>query len=133
MVLFSKIPTIKYELNEYSLELRLVNDTLNITMQLHEAPLSTKSLYSTTEILAQNLPDIFTNICYNDSNLTFYQESQNTEIGHLFEHILLENLTRSRGDKLRAPLQGKTKWNWEREPIGKFHIRLAPVISNRQQ
>lgn len=129
MVYLSKLPKIKYNSPQYSLDIGLKQETLLITMQLHSLPLSTRNLAKTNRILEKNLPSIF-NQCFNDENLCFYDEAKNTEIGHLFEHILLENLviTSQITKKVnKAIMSGRTSWNWEKEPVGRFHIKLNPV------
>ena len=65
--------------------------------------------------------------CFNDDGLPFRMEVKHTEIGHLFEHILLEYLCQGKIAKgaQRASYSGNTKWNWIKEPRGTFHIRLS--------
>jgi hypothetical protein len=50
-----------------------------------------------------------------------------TEIGHLFEHILLEYLCLAKLDsgEKSAEFCGCTTWNWKREPKGMFHIEIT--------
>lgn len=126
MVFFSKLPKIEYITPYYSLDISLNKTNLLIIMQVISAPLSTKRLLQTNLLLKKYLPSIFKNKCFNEANLSFFEEVKDTEIGHLFEHILLETiaLEKVRSDCLKSTLRGKTSWNWEVDPVGKFHIRL---------
>ncbi len=87
---------------------------------------NTRSIPETYDILNTSLPQIFRSKCFNDDKLPFSKEVQSTEIGHLFEHILLEYLcdykfTKGYND---AVFTGETSWNWKKDPYGTFHIRV---------
>ena len=88
---------------------------------------NTTEIPSVYELLRENLPSVLLTTCYNDMNLPFEEEVRNTEIGHLFEHILLEYLCQMKIRKgaRRATFAGRTKWNWSRDPMGRFHIHLT--------
>lgn len=133
MVYIQKLPTIKYSSSQYSLEINLKKASLSITMQLLSTPLSTKRLVATNDILNQELPSIFQSQCFNDDNLSFFEEAKNTEIGHLFEHILLENLAQTSALDENSSVSGRTSWNWEQDPIGRFHIQINPIHYQRSE
>jgi len=87
---------------------------------------NTRNIPETYTILNKLLPQIFLSKCFNDDRLTFKTEVQRTEIGHLFEHILLEYLCDykfSKGYK-DVVFTGVTNWNWKKDPYGTFHIRV---------
>jgi len=88
--------------------------------------LTTKEFTHTSTVLKDTLPSIFASKCFNDLGFTFEKEVQATEIGHLFEHIILEYLCLSKIDSgyKEALYIGKTRWNWIKEPTGLFHITL---------
>lgn len=73
--------------------------------------------------LAQNLltmlPTLGEHECVNRRNLAFAEELTQTELGHVFEHVVLEVLS-LRGLSTR----GQTTWNWERDPIGTYHVSI---------
>ncbi len=98
-----------------------------IVMQTYTQLIQTSELPLTRLILTFFLPNIFNHDCFNQKKLTFLQEVGSTEIGHLFEHILLQYLTESvytyRG--LRKNFQGETLWNWRKDPYGLFHILIT--------
>ena len=112
--------------NLFSLAIIQKQTSTRITMDLHYNQLNTEEMPSIVSQLEENLPSVLSTICYNDNNLPFNEEVQNTEIGHLFEHILLEYLCQHKLAKgaRRATYAGRTKWNWHRDPMGRFHIHL---------
>jgi hypothetical protein len=112
--------------NLFTLAIIQKQTSTRITMDLHYNQLNTEEIPSIVSLLEENLPSVLSTICYNDNNLPFNEEVQNTELGHLFEHILLEYLCQHKMAKgaRRATYAGRTKWNWTRDPLGRFHIQL---------
>jgi len=113
--------------NLFSLAITQRRTTTKITMDVLYNQLSTAEIPSVTELLQENLPSVLMTTCYNDLDLPFNEEVRNTEIGHLFEHILLEYLCQHKIAKgaRQATYAGRTRWNWTRDPLGRFHIRLT--------
>jgi len=110
----------------FSLHINLTHGKLFIFMQLHQDIVNTQNLPHTYAILQKTLPTILRATCFNEGNIPFCKEVRRTEIGHLFEHILLEYLCKEKllaGAK-RAMFEGVTDWNWEKEPYGSFHITI---------
>lgn len=103
------------------------NTSTKIVMQLMNNQLNTATVPSIVSLLKYHLPNVLLTKCYNDDNLPFSIEVKNTETGHLFEHILLEYLCQLKIAKghSRASYVGRTRWNWIRDPKGKFHIHLT--------
>ena len=100
--------------------------TTSILMECQDPIIETDQLPKTFEILNKMLPSIFKSKCYNDKNLPFFIEVRSTEIGHLFEHIMLEYICQikiARGLK-KASISGVTDWNWRKDLIGTFHITI---------
>lgn len=97
-----------------------------IHMQLLSKHLNTSHIPYIEQLLKQHLPNVLLTECFNDDNIPFAIEVKNTEIGHLFEHILLEYLCQLKIAKgfSRAVFAGRTRWNWIRDPKGTFHIHL---------
>ncbi|MCL4415135.1 MAG: hypothetical protein M1365_00315 [Actinobacteria bacterium] len=77
----------------------------------------------TLEILEKKVPTIFNSKCLNKYNLPFRIEAAQTEIGHLFEHIVLEFLSKYRNDP-KEKFKGRTIWNWKVNPRGFFEIKI---------
>lgn len=110
----------------YNLKLALKQNYLKLTMQLDGMPYTTHKMPHVTEILKARLPSIFRCRCFNNEHLPFSQEMKKTEIGHLYEHVMLEYLARllsAKGIK-QSKVKGVTTWNWHREKPGTFHIKI---------
>ncbi len=113
--------------NLFSLAITQKQTRTKITMDLLYNQISTQEIPLITDLLEENLPSVLATTCYNDFGLPFDEEVRNTEIGHLFEHILLEYLCQNKLAKgaRRATYVGRTTWNWVRDPLGRFHIHLT--------
>jgi len=113
--------------NLFSLAITQRRTRTKITMDVLYNQINTAEIPSLVDLLRQNLPSVLLTTCYNDMNLPFSDEVRNTEIGHLFEHILLEYLCQHKIAKgaRRATSDGRTKWNWTRDPLGRLHIHLT--------
>jgi len=101
-------------------------------MLMRQSSVNTSDFPHTYRTLKTFLPSVLTTECFNDENLPFSQEVKSTEIGHLFEHILLEYMCQlkiAKGHK-SAVFAGKTRWNWERDPRGTFHIRVNCTLKD---
>ncbi len=108
--------------------LKIAQKTLHsaIFMQLHTAVVTTRELPQTFGILKRNLPRVLKTECFNSRNLPFSVEVRNTEVGHLFEHIMLTHLCQfklARGWE-EAVFNGETVWNWKCESRGSFRIYI---------
>jgi hypothetical protein len=113
--------------NLFSLAIIQKQTRTKITMDLLHNQINTEEIPFITDLLQENLPSVLSTACYNDLGLPFDEEVRNTEIGHLFEHILLEYLCQNKLAKgaRRATYAGRTTWNWVRDPLGRFHIHLT--------
>ncbi len=112
--------------NNFSLSVEQKRASAKIQMMILKDPINTEGLPYTFDILKTFLPSVLTSECFNDQNLPFHKEVKKTEIGHLFEHILLEYMCQlkiAKGNKY-ASYSGRTKWNWKRDPRGMFHIHI---------
>ena len=77
-------------------------------------------------ILFRMFPYLAAQRCYNDLSLSFRREAENTEIPHLFEHLLLEIQKQvRRGIVNPSPISGETEWNWTVDPRGRFHVTVG--------
>jgi hypothetical protein len=113
------------------------DDKVHIVMQLNTDIVNTQFLPKTLSILQSQFPGVLRTACFNDQNLPFVEEVKRTEIGHLFEHILLESLCLEKMalGATQVCFNGRTDWNWQKEERGKFHIfvdraeEAKPVLS----
>lgn len=72
------------------------------------------------ERLLQSLPSLAEHRCQNRNGLPFVEELEDSELGHVFEHVVLELLA-DRGVYTR----GQTTWNWDRDPIGTYQVTIS--------
>lgn len=112
--------------NLFTLSIDRQKHKIRILMQLLIPQVNTKDFPLTQQLLQLYLPSIFRSTCYNEDNLPFHKEVTQTEVGHLFEHILLEYLciVQLENGLEEATYEGVTDWNWVREPQGSFHITI---------
>ncbi|HEX8923115.1 MAG TPA: hypothetical protein VF810_02585 [Patescibacteria group bacterium] len=98
-----------------------------IDMEMLVNILQTGKLPFTLDLLKTHLPGVLKTKCFNENNLCFEEEVKNTEIAHLFEHILLENLyqIKIREGFRNVMYRGDTSWNWKKDKRGIFHIYLS--------
>ncbi len=101
-------------------------DHAEITIQFFTSYFTTNELPGTISVLETLLPRIFKHKCFNNGNFAFKKEAANTELGHLFEHILLEFLCiyKYKNGQIDFNLKGLTEWNWAQDPRGIFYISL---------
>jgi hypothetical protein len=113
--------------NLFSLAITQKRTSTQIIMDVLYNQLNTSEIPYLYDLLKENLPSILLSKCYNDLDLPFNDEVRNTELGHLFEHILLEYLCEHKIAKgaRAATYAGRTRWNWNRDPLGRFHIHLT--------
>jgi hypothetical protein len=57
--------------------------------------------------------------------LPFAEEVKHTEMAHLFEHILLDQLCQEKSAEVDAEYSGQTQWNWNKHPIGSFQVTVG--------
>jgi hypothetical protein len=120
--IFSLIPT--YTSNHFWLSYQTTANNTHIEMQMKSKIWSTANLPQTLNFLQDNFPQVLKTRCFNDQNLPFTEEVKNTEIGHLFEHILLQQLylLKSSAGFTNVTFNGRTFWNWNKHPYGHFQI-----------
>ena len=69
------------------------------------------------------LPRMRRHTCFNESGSTFCQECRNTEIAHLFEHIIIELQLQAQQEPTDV-LRGETEWNWHVDPKGHYRVSV---------
>ncbi len=111
----------------YSLEIDHKKQSTELTMTLTIPTVNTRYIPLTFSILKKILPTIFDSMCFNDDKLPFIKEVKATEVGHLFEHVLLEYLCEEKLARgfLDVEYSGETKWDWREDPRGTFHITIS--------
>lgn len=116
----------KFSNTHFQIEGKIDQSQSNFKMLVKSDLISTSTRPQTIDILQKHLPTIFSNHCFNYDNLSFRDECKNTEVAHLYEHMILEylclELVKSGQDE--ATYKGTTAWNWEKEPKGSFNIQI---------
>lgn len=98
---------------------------LEIEMQVNLLHFHTNIYPNIIDILKVYHPSVLQTICHNPQNLPFSLEVQNTELGHLYEHILLAYLTDIQSEKGNVSIyNGRTTWDWYKDKEGLFHIYI---------
>lgn len=115
-----------YKSKNFSVSLLQKEDKILLTQHVWGNYINTKSFPLTYNILAKHIPTIFENECFNQDGQPFSHEVRSTEVGHLFEHLVLEILkihhSNEYGD---ADISGFTEWDWNREKVGVFNIQIS--------
>src|SRR5688500_9538299 len=98
--------------NLFSLHIRQDLNEAHIVMKLQTSMVRTENLSNTYTTLLETIPSIFESKCFNNKKFSFSKEVLNTEIGHLFEHILLEYMTQLKFlyDNKNVVYSGITSW-----------------------
>ena len=111
---------------DYIVNFYFRKNSIDISLKLLTPFYSTKNIYDIHGFLKKSIPSILYSTCYNDQNLPFSLEVLNTELGHLFEHILLEYLCieKIKSGASSASFSGNTFWNWETDFKGNFKIKI---------
>lgn len=114
--------------NNFSLAVKQNRSQTKIIMTLTQGQsINTRELPQTYQLLKTHLPSILKSTCYNENNYSFAKEVLRTEIGHLFEHILIEYMCILKVAMGYDDVEysGVTKWNWVLHPKGTFHITIS--------
>lgn len=73
------------------------------------------------ERVIELLPGLGTHRCVNAEGRTFAEELADTEVPHLFEHVVLELMALAGSPR---SLKGETAWDFRRDGAGVFHVSL---------
>lgn len=115
-----------YQSGQFSIDLSSMLSKTTMTMRMHVPIANTRDVPGTRDFLHHHFPSVLSTTCFNRDHIPFAEEVQHTELGHLFEHILLDQLCIA---KLtdgcdEAVYNGVTSWNWIKEETGVFHITV---------
>ncbi len=119
--------------NLFALNINQKKLTTDIVMQLFTSRATTQHFPRTLSVLEKYLPSVLKSKCFNYNNYSFSKEVQQTEIGHLFEHILLEYLSYYKNLKGSGVVyNGVTEWNWKKDAVGTFHINIDAGYEDKE-
>jgi hypothetical protein len=77
-------------------------------------------------ILFRMFPYLAAQRCFNQHGKSLRREALDTEVPHLFEHLLLEIQKQvRRGIRANISITGETEWNWSIDPRGSFHVTVG--------
>lgn len=115
-----------YKSGHFSLSFNYKTAPIILEMQMQNNLVNTKDLPDTFDFIKFNAPSVLRTECFNDDNLPFSVEIKKTELGHLFEHLLLDELCRLKSNSgfENADFSGRTFWNWNNNPVGYFKILI---------
>jgi hypothetical protein len=116
-----------FESDSLVLYLKTESEAVKLAVYFDTESPNTEYFPETSRLLTDNVPQYRTARCRNERNLPFYREVEQTELGHLLEHILLEYLcmNKRQAGMSQALFTGKTTWNWQLDPRGTFYIDIA--------
>lgn len=104
---------------------KYLGNKIVIDLEFENMPRTTDVIPGLTSILQDRIPSIFKNECFNPEGLSFYEESQKTEIGHLFEHIILEYMCLTKITFVdEVSFSGRTFWD-KKDETGKFRVEIS--------
>lgn len=118
------VKKLSYKSPLFDLKIRQARKAAVIDMIVHGQTINTFDIPHTLNFLEEYYPRVLNTQCFNEKNLPFATEVTQTEIGHLFEHILIDNLCalKIKSGAKSAVYNGLTSWNWQENPYGTFRI-----------
>lgn len=101
----------------FSLDYNIFEKGVKLNVKFSTETLNTRYIPGLYEKLFKLMPSVLKTECFNPDDLPFSEEVKKTEIGHLFEHILLEfmALQKEKFSK-NFSIAGRTFWNAKARP-----------------
>lgn len=97
-------------------------DRIDVVVHIQSAQVMRTSL---DEAIAERalavLPGLAGHRCFNGAGKTFSEEIADTEVPHLFEHVVLELMAEAGSPR---SLKGETAWDFKRDGRGVFRVSL---------
>ncbi|PKQ19635.1 MAG: hypothetical protein CVT66_08950 [Actinobacteria bacterium HGW-Actinobacteria-6] len=95
-------------------------DRVDVLVDVGDAEaLRTMSDSTIAERALKLLPGLERHVCHNDDDRTFAEELADTEVPHLFEHVVMELMARAGSPRT---LKGETSWDFKRDGHGIFRV-----------
>jgi hypothetical protein len=122
-----------FQFNYFTVKIEQYKSKIMMEMIVSPHLVSTAHIPCVIRVLKRELPGVFTTKCFNYSKHSFLKEAARTELGHLFEHILLEQLSdiKTQFGFNNFTINGLTTWNWYKYPRGTFHITIDVSVRER--
>lgn len=117
----------------FSISVNHFDKKTTMVMTIYGTVVNTRYIPSTYSLVKRHLPSTLRSKCFNEKNYPFNKEVRRTELGHLFEHLLLENLYILKTEKKRVDSvhNGLTEWNWKKDARGVFLIHIDIALADR--
>lgn len=120
-----------YQSTNFQYKAHLDSHQVTLIMTFAESCWSTECLPETVQFLQTHQPSVLKTTCFNDDHLAFTEEVRHTEIAHLFEHLVLDQLCQIKSETIDAEFEGFTEWNWWKYPVGSFKVTLKVSDQDR--
>lgn len=116
----------------FSVAAQIRDDKVEMNFKVNSNFVSTSSFPRTHDILEKEYPEVLRTNCFNEFGLPFDKEVVNTELAHLFEHILIQKLAYKRYQKSKVDKQytGETEWCCDNEPVKEYNITLNANVAD---
>ena len=96
------------------------DDRVDVIVDVGDAEvLRTMSDSAIAERALELLPGLERHVCHNDDGRTFAEELADTEVPHLFEHVVMELMAKAGSPR---SLKGETSWDFKRDGHGIFRV-----------
>ncbi len=119
-------PNIIYSSSDFVIRVHIGDTETYIYTKFFTEEFSTLEFFNTVNVLKAQIPGVLETICHNDLNLPFCEEVKNTELAHLFEHILIQELADARNAQGNyKDYSGETAWDWTADEKGVFHVTIS--------
>jgi hypothetical protein len=96
-------------------------DHVEAVVVAESTPLRTSEVEGLPERALDLLPGLARHGCRHADGRRLTDELADTEVAHLFEHVALELMALSGSPRT---LVGETRWDWDRDARGTFHVTL---------
>jgi hypothetical protein len=116
----------------FSLDVAHRGKSVFLSMQVHNGHHNTDCFCDVVGFLKDQAPSVLETTCFNPKNLPFCKEVERTEMGHLFEHILITYLCDEtiKSGLSEATFDAVTEWNWKMNPVGSFEIEIKAELDD---
>jgi hypothetical protein len=123
----------KFSNNHFNVSVSKKPQEVVLRMQFDKIKFSTRHFPNTLSFLKIHVPQVLKTKCFNPRNFTFRKEVVDTQMAHLFEHILLTFLCDAEiklGAK-SAKFRAVTQWNWKINPKGSFTVTITGKVRKK--
>lgn len=124
------------ETNEFFSFYAVTNSTrTTIAFNVSNGGVRTGFYPETMDIVKKFIPGVLKTKCFNERHNSFDVEVVNTEIAHLFEHIVIQSICEIRKSKglVYCKYHGETEWDWSLYNFGNFKIVINACLEDTEE